>query len=333
MAGTFRLAFRRFIPWSARLHDQRWALSALDTHVLCGRMIASDGAELPYRYWPARGVAQAALLMLHGACDYSGAFDEVGPKRARRGFCVLADDNPGLGGTRRRGHWAGKKRMAKDVAETLIMLRGRTGDIPIFVAGESMGGAMAVQAAVRENIAVDGLVLAAPGALASTFWRLIASWLARLINYFAPEWEIVIERLSGKDLTPAAALHLLFDPMILRGIRPEMLFGLVKLARSSVEKADKVTLPVLTMMGSRDDILRQACIWALHQRLAGKKEWALLDGGPHLLFHWQRHDLVLDRMAHWMKQRIAARPRPTVAGIARRPSIAQSAAAERAANA
>jgi alpha-beta hydrolase superfamily lysophospholipase len=319
MAGTFRLAFRRFTPWKARIRDQRWSLAALDSHVLCGKMAASDGARLPYRFWPARGEARAALLMLHGACDYSGAFDEVAPKLTRRGFSILAYDQRGFGSNEKRGRWRGKKRMAKDVVEALDMLRRRVGDIPVFVVGESMGGAMAVQAVVRENIKVDGLILAAPGALASTFWRLFASWLARGINYIAPEWEIVIERLSGKDLTPAAALHLLFDPLILRGIRPDMLFGLVKLARSSVEKADQVKVPVLTMMGSRDDILRQACIWAMHQRLAGKKEWALFDGAPHLLFHWQNHNLVLDRMTRWIEARIKARPTAQVIALPQQP--------------
>jgi alpha-beta hydrolase superfamily lysophospholipase len=324
MAGTFRLAFRRFTPGKARVRDQRWALAALDGHVLCGKIAVSDGAKLPYRFWPARGAVRGGLLMLHGACDYAGAFDEVAPKLARRGFSVLAYDQRGFGGNEKRGRWLGKKRMAKDVAEAVAMLRERVGDAAVFVAGESMGGSVAVQAVVREDIRVDGLILAAPGALASTFWRLIASWLARAINYIAPEWEIVIERLSGKDLTPAAAIHLLFDPMILRGIRPDMLFGLVKLARSSVEKAHRVKLPVLTMMGSRDDILRQACIWTLHQRLAGKKEWALFNDGPHLLFHWQRHDLVLDRMTRWMEQRIAAKARATAAGAA--PATASHAA-------
>ena len=308
MGGTFRLAFRRFIPWKARVRDMRWALAALDTHVLCGKMVASDGAQLPYRYWPARGEAKAALLMLHGACDYAGAFDETAPKLSRMGFSVFAYDQRGFGGNEKRGRWRGKKRMAKDVAEAFAMLRDRAGRaLPAFVIGESMGGAMAVQAAVRENIAADGLILVAPGALASTFWRLLMSWLARAINYFAPESEIVIERLSGKDLTPAAAIRLLFDPMILRGVRPDMLFGLVKLGRSSVERASQVTTPVLTMMGSHDDVLRQACIWALHQRVAGKKEWALFEGGPHLLLHWQKHDLVLDRMVRWIERQITAR--------------------------
>jgi hypothetical protein len=69
-------------------------------------------------------------------------------------------------------------------------------------------------------------------------------------------------------------------------------------------------------MGSRDDILRQACIWALHQRLAGKKEWALFNDGPHLLFHWQQHELVLDRMTRWIDQRIKARTAPAAEIIA-----------------
>lgn len=308
MGGAFRLAFRRFTPWKARVSDMRWSLAALDCRVLCGTMLASDGAQLPYRFWAAQDHAKGAVLLLHGACDYSGSFDEIGPRLARLGFTALAYDQRGFGATAKRGRWRGKKRMAKDVAEALSMLRERVGTaLPVFVIGESMGGAMAIQAAARENLVADGLILAAPGALASTFRRMIASWIARIVQFLAPESEIVFERLSGGDLTPAAALRLLFDPMVLRGVRPDMLFGLVKLANSSVELADRVHIPALTMVGSRDDILRKACIWTMHQRLGGKKEWALFDDGPHLLLHWQKGDQVLDRAVAWMTRRIEAR--------------------------
>lgn len=310
MSETFRIGFRRIAP-KVRLHTpsaMRWSLGAIDpaAHVLSGTFIASDGAFVPYRLWQAEN-ARAIVLLLHGAFDYSGAFDEIGPKLVEHGFTAFAYDQRGFGATPSRGHWTGKKRMVKDAIEAILLLRQRYGQRPVFIVGESMGAAVAVHVAARaRKLDLAGLVLVAPGAIAGTFRRMVGQFMARLLGRFAPESEIALERLSGHELTASSAIRLLSDPMVLRGVRPKMAFGLLELAANAVDMAHKVSVPTLTMVGSRDDVLRTACITRLHLSLKGEKEWESFEGGPHLLLHWQHGERVLARALEFIDAQLPA---------------------------
>jgi acylglycerol lipase len=244
-------------------------------------------------------------LLLHGASDYSGAFDEIGPRFAERGITALAIDQRGFGATASRGRWRGKNRMIRDAIEAVGYLRTRYGAaLPVFILGESMGAALAVHAAARAPD-IAGIVLAAPGAISGTWRRLFGVTLTRVLGFFAPNARIVVERISAWDFTPGAAIRLLSDPMVLRRIRPGTLFGLFKLAWSAVDEAEHVRVSALTMIGSREDVVREACIARLHKNLAGPKDWAHFAGGPHLLLHWKHNDRVLDKVLGWMEARLA----------------------------
>src|SRR5436305_428055 len=109
-----------------QLTQARWSLAAINplgVRLRCGALAASDGAHIPYRLWLPREI-RAGILLLHGACDYSGAFDDAAPRLARGGLAALAIDQRGFGATESRGRWAGHARMAEDVAAALVFLRG-----------------------------------------------------------------------------------------------------------------------------------------------------------------------------------------------------------------
>ncbi len=272
-----------------------------------GQLKASDGTDIPYRFWRA-DEPRAGVLLLHGAFDYSAAFDEIGPRLARRGFTALAIDQRGFGATASRGHWAGIDRMTADASEAARFLMGRLpADSPVFVLGESMGGAIAVHAAAANTIAgLRGVVLAAPGALASAFRQRLMGWIAAAAHALVGDTELVFERLSGWDLTPAAAIRLIGDPLVIRRVRPDMLCGMADLAHASLEEAKKITLPALVMVGDRDEIIRRSCIRRLFDNLDGEKTWRVVAEAPHLLLHCRRSSEVLREAARWMSDRLPA---------------------------
>lgn len=274
----------------------------------CGNFSASDGTEVPYRLWLARD-PRAAVVLLHGAFDYSAAFDEIGPRLAQAGFAALAFDQRGFGATASRGTWSGITRMVDDIVDAGRFLHCRLqADLPLFVLGESMGGAAAVHAAARQNVPrLEGLVLAAPGALASRFRQRLLAWLARAARSLSGDAELVFERLSGWELTPAAAIRLIGDPLVMRRVRPEMLCGMADLALAAVEEARKVTIPVLTIVGARDELVRLACIRRLFDNLEGEKTWCVVPDAPHLLLHWRRSSEIVREAARWIAARSRAR--------------------------
>jgi acylglycerol lipase len=309
MAAVFRFGFRETVPWSSDhlVEDVRWSLAAMDPRIgrlRCGSFAASDGAEIPYRLWLAKR-PRASILLLHGACDYSGSFDEVAPSLARRGFTALAVDQRGFGATATRGSWSGQDRMAQDVADAARFLERRLRQrLPLFVLGESMGGAIAVMAASRKAIDLSGLILISPGAVASLFWSTIFTISVWLLRWMPRTRELVFDRLSGWDLSPGAAIRLMGDPLVLRAIRPDILSGLLELSCAVVQEAKRVTVPTLTLVAGKDDIISAGCIRQLHDNLAGPKVWEVIDG-PHLLLQWQRGHEVLGRACKWMNKRVA----------------------------
>ncbi|HEX2593420.1 MAG TPA: alpha/beta fold hydrolase [Rhizomicrobium sp.] len=309
MALPYRLRLERLDDaWVPSHTDVRWALTALDpanSNLICGSFTAADGATVPYRLWTA-DEPRALLLLLHGATDYSGAYDEIGPLLASRGFTCLAIDQRGFGATASRGRWPGKHKMMNDVADAAAFLRKRfDASLPLFIVGESMGAAIAVRAAPYIPN-VSGLVLSAPGAVAGGTRRMAMSFLLRAMNKLVPDHGLVLERITGWELNASSAIRLMSDPMVLRGMRAEMLFGLLRLSASAIDRARKVKVPVLTMVGTKDDVLRTACIRQLHKGLRGPKTWAVFEDGPHLLLHWEERARVVERVVSWIDARLLA---------------------------
>lgn len=315
MGDVYRLGFEFFAPReNASVEDAHWSLSAADpsTGMRSGAFLASDGASVPYRLWQPAGAPRAAVLLLHGATDYCGAFDEIGPEFAAQGLTALAIDQRGFGITASRGRWSGQARMIRDVIEASRFLRVRFGaHLPLFLLGESMGAALAVHAAARSpDLDLAGIVLAAPGAVSGTVRRMFGMALTRLLRALLPGAGIRIERISAWEFAPGAAIRLLGDPLVLRRVKPAMLFGLFKLSRGAVDEAAHVRVPALTLVGTREDVLRETCIARLHGNLAGEKAWKRFRDGPHLLLHWKHRDRVLASIFRWLDTRLADAPAP-----------------------
>jgi alpha-beta hydrolase superfamily lysophospholipase len=196
MSGTYRVAIHwraEEFPRQASAKDAHWSLAAVDpiARVMVGTLRASDGVAIPYRLWRSRAEPRGLVVLLHGAFDYSGAFDEIGPIFAARGFTALAFDQRGFGGSWSRGKWCGAKRMLCDVTDVVRYMRARFGEaLPLFLLGESMGAAIGLQAvAGNSELNVQGLVMAAPGSVAGLFRRFLVGSLLRAATWFAPHGE------------------------------------------------------------------------------------------------------------------------------------------------
>ena len=309
--GSYRLTLRPAVSWTRKdkIAQSYWALSALDpisANVRHGAFKASDNADVPYRLWLAKK-SRVAVLLLHGCCDYSGAFDDIAPKLVKRGFSCMAFDQRGFGATDSRGTWTGKERLIADVRDAIAFFRERLqSGTPLFIIGESMGGSVAVHtAATQTDLNIAGIVLVAPGALASALRNKLYNWIMRTIRLFAGQSEIVIERNDASELSASAAIRLLGDPMVMKAIHADLLAGVIETGHQAVSAAANVAIPALTIVAGHDDLLSNICVRQLHENLGGEKDWVALEKGPHLLLHWQHGGIVLRRVRRWIESCIA----------------------------
>ena len=104
-----------------------------------------DGYRLPLLRWQAVGDTRAIVLALHGLNDYSFAFNNLGQYLAPLGITVIAYDQRGFGNTAGRGLWHGSERLSADLTIMAGLLRQQYPDTPLYLIGESMGGAVVLK--------------------------------------------------------------------------------------------------------------------------------------------------------------------------------------------
>ena len=122
------------------------------------RMVMADGDRRPFRQWSPAGDGRprAVVIALHGFGDHGQAFETVGAALAARGIAVIAPDQRVFGRSRARGIWPSGRTLVADLAVIGRLVAARYPGRPIFVLGESMGGAVAMVARA-EGLPVAGV--------------------------------------------------------------------------------------------------------------------------------------------------------------------------------
>jgi acylglycerol lipase len=298
--------------------------------------IAADGARLPLRRWLPAGPVKAVILALHGFNDYSNAFAEPAKAWAARGIATYAFDQRGFGGAPDRGSWAGEAWLAGDAITAIRILRARYPGRPLYLLGESMGGAVAILAATgaisaavagptgMSAAAVDGVVLSAPAV-----WGRAAMDLVARLALFAGVRLFPEMMLTGRGLRILASDNLPMlralgrDPMVLKGARVATVFGLVDLMDDALAAAPRLTAPTLLMYGAHDQVVPREPIGEFVAHLPANpghsRSLAYYPHGYHLLLRDLDGAAVAGDVAHWVLDRGAPLPSHADAAARTRP--------------
>jgi len=226
-----------------------------------GAFLVDDGARLPYLRW---GPEEPEMIVigLHGMNDHAAAFRLAGPWWAERGIATYAYDQRGFGASPGRGVWAGEARMAEDLRTVVALVRARYPNARIAVAGESMGGAVAISAFASDRPPVaDQLILLAPavwGWSSQSLPNRASLWAAaRLMgsrSITPPDWAVRRIRATDNLIELVANGN---DPGFIRSTRFDALSGLVDLMESATLKLGQVRAPTLLLYGAMDQIIEQ----------------------------------------------------------------------------
>lgn len=278
--------------------------------------VMDDGKSLPLTIWRPTGKAAAAIVALHGFGDYSNAFADLGPAMADAGVTVYAADQRGFGRAPGYGSWHGHDRMARD-AETLVRLaRSDTPDVPVYLLGESMGGAVALLVLADPDTAAAGAILSAP-AVWGRHWMPVAQTVGLDILAHSLPWLPLEPR--GIRIQPSDNLDMLRalgrDPLFIKRPRVDMVYGLVALmdaaqsAGTRIGAAQTAARPILVLYGRRDELVPRAPTCALLAQLpAERRRVVLYADGYHMLFRDLEGGMVLADIAAWAGNPSAALP-------------------------
>ncbi|MDO8838368.1 MAG: lysophospholipase [Parvibaculum sp.] len=269
--------------------------------------VMTDGARLPVLSFEPEN-PRAVMIGLHGFNDYANAFAEPGPGAwfAERGVAFYAYDQRGFGRAPGHGRWAGDQHMAQDLAVVVSLVRQRHSGMPVYLLGESMGGAVAMRAmTLPEAPAVDGLILAAPAVWG---WQTMNPFYAAVLRVAAHT--VPSGRLTGRglDIWPSDNIEMLRaladDPQVIKETRIDAVYGLVGLMDRAYEASGNLGVPVLLLYGVRDELVPSGPTAAVldAMRGGGVPVTALCyPDGWHMLLRDLQRETVWGDIAAWIE--------------------------------
>lgn len=276
--------------------------------------IMADGYRLPISIWQPAGEPQAIVLGLHGFNDYRLAFAAPAEYLAVNGIMTYAYDQRGFGETEQRGIWPGADVLQQDADTVVQLLCERYPGIPLYLLGESMGGAVAMDL-IRDmdTSCLNGIILAAPAVWG---WQTMpvlqrsALWLAA---HTAPGQVLTGD---GLEITPSDNMEMLRalgqDPLVIKATRIDAMFGLTNLMESALLSSRQLTLPALILYGENDDIIPPNSVCEMMKGLlepqAARWRMVLYPDGYHMLTRDLQAAVVLQDMLSWILDPAASLP-------------------------
>jgi len=282
---------------------------------------ASDGAKTLFRAWKTDKPLKAVVLSLHGFNDYGTSIAKPALYLNAQGITVYAYDQRGFGAGPHPGQWPGIEGLTRDFWEVAELVHKRHPNTPLYLLGESMGGAVVMTAVARtlagkahwRKPVHSGVILSAPAVWGRSTMPFYQRWLLWLAAHTVPDL-----KLSGRGLniTPSDNEEMLKalgrDPMIIKETRVDTINGLTDLMGAALDASEGLSGPLLILYGANDEIIRKGPTRAMLARLpaANKKNTkvAVYDKGYHMLLRDLQAETVLKDIVAWIDDQAKALP-------------------------
>jgi len=221
---------------------------------------AEDGYRLPLtQFWP-DSTPDGIVVALHGFNDYSKAFENMCQYFVSKNMACVAYDQRGFGGTDFVGIWPEKGRLQKDLYLMVRQFRKQYPQQPIFLVGESMGGAVIMTAMADSRFSlseeVAGTLLYAPAVWARStqpWYQQASLWLA--VHTF-PSWMPTGEGLGVQATDNIDALRAMGrDDKVIKATRIDTIYGLTNLMDAALLASKDVSIRTLVLYGDKDEVI------------------------------------------------------------------------------
>jgi alpha-beta hydrolase superfamily lysophospholipase len=259
----------------------------------------------------------AAMLCIHGLGLQSNSYEFFANAASKHGIAVYAIDVRGFGSWINAG---GKAKVnfddcLSDIKLSFESIRTAHPGIPVYVLGESMGGAIALRAASMYPDLVDGLISSVPAGERFNQGKTSAKVFLNLLSGFNVTN-------VGSDIVNQATKNVKLkaqwtgDPLARLNLSPQELIQFQDFMNNNHEAAKKLSdMPVLFVQGNGDQLVKPEGTWELFNSVAAKDKSFFAVPGEHLIFEEAQtqeagpRDQNFQVIASWLSTKVGRRHR------------------------
>ncbi|MDF1779807.1 MAG: alpha/beta fold hydrolase [Alcanivoracaceae bacterium] len=290
-----------------KIHTRAFLLSCLLSLLLSqpalGEEQMTPANAAPLKSWLPSTPPTGVIIALHSFGDYSAAFDLIGPWFAEKGYAVYAWDQHGFGSNDDARTWPGADTLENDLLNRFSSISAKHKNIPIYLLGESLGGAVAINVTARHpELNIEGLILLAPAVREGIPWRYAWNVAIGAVSLVRPGYLLEVPRSSDDPrFNPVAAQRLAEDPLVHREVRMKSYQGLIRYADRASNIAPTLSTPTLLMYGGKDASVPAVSIARLREHWQNHVSYIYYPDGPHLLLQSKQWQQVADNMMGWLQ--------------------------------
>ncbi|XP_054709123.1 monoglyceride lipase-like [Uloborus diversus] len=237
--------------------EQHSSLFSANVDIYNGDFVNKRNQNIHCYYWKTSEKPRALLIISHGFTEHSMMYDSLATEMAKRGFFVFSHDHVGHG--KSDGTRAFMNDMHDLVEDTLMhikFVRKDYPDLPLFMCGHSLGGAVSLKTVLHKEIPLDGIVLIAPALKPNPEtagpWKIAAT---KLLSKYLPHFPIAFTDFSLACQNAQKVSQMDADPLMFHGywkVRP--VNCLLQSGEEILRNCSDVKTPFLLLHGTMDKV-------------------------------------------------------------------------------
>jgi alpha-beta hydrolase superfamily lysophospholipase len=295
-----------------KLHSEKDATGSVSSATIS----AADPHSVPCISWIDHLVKpRACLLCIHGLGLYSGSYTNFGKWMARRGVATYAIDVRGFGSWMKLSDEKNMdfKGCLNDIKITIKSIRAANPGLPVYLLGESMGGAIALKAAALFPDMIDGLVSSVPAG--ERFKQKKTDLIVALEFLTGPNKQHDMGKSVVHQATADGKLREDWEdnPMDRMNFSAKQLMEFQKFMNENHDAAKLIDkTPVLMLQGSEDKLVKPEGTWEIYNELSVTDKMLFVVPSEHLIFeeqqdHAQKFDEKVSRaVLTWLQTHLPA---------------------------
>lgn len=217
---------------------------------------SQDGINLKGRLWPCRD-ARGIVIVSHGFGEHGGCYAHVAEaigEASRVDF--LAPDLRGHGRSPgRRGVVGRYQDLVEDIRSAIEWAARERPGLPRYLLGHSNGGLLALLLAAEPSLGLSGLITSNPSVKLAAHVPAYKFALGRFLLRHAPGVTLSA-KLAAEMMTrdPEMQRQHRVDPLRHSRISAPLFFGMVDSGALAVERAGRIEIPTLMLVGADDHV-------------------------------------------------------------------------------
>lgn len=252
-------------------------------------LYAGPFTDAPAAVWLNPAVARRGIVIaIHGLSLQHQSYDALARRLADEGFCTMAFDMRGFGAYRQA---LGAENLdfdgcMNDLQAVVKAIKGDNPGVPLFILGESMGGAIAVQFAAQNRQLIDGLVASVPAGRRFHDKRTAAKVALHYMQDKNRPIDIGTDVINQATHDPKVKAAWSLDPKTRGTLSPRELLAFQQMCNRNVAFAKQIdALPVMIFQGVEDGLVKPEATYDLFRAVTSKdKTLVMVGNAEHLIF-------------------------------------------------